>query len=66
MDDYFNANDPETKKDLHKRIDDQVLNHIRFTLAEHKRDLQKKAKKLEKKVGLDESCSTYFGSNRKN
>mgnify|MGYP000653790591 FL=1 len=46
MDDYFNANDPETKKDLHKRIDDQVLNHIRFTLTEHKRELLKKANKL--------------------
>ena len=53
MDEYFNANDPETKKYLHKRIDEQVLNHIRFTLAEHKRDVQKKAKKLEKKVSLD-------------
>lgn len=57
MDDYFNANDPETKKDLHKRIDDQVLNHIRFTLADHKRELQKKAKKLEKKVGLDQAAA---------
>lgn len=57
MDDYFNANNPEIKKDLHKRIDDQVLNHIRFTLAEHKRELQKKAKKLEKKVGLDEAAA---------
>lgn len=57
MDDYFNANDPETKKDLHKRIDDQVLNHIRFTLADHKRELQKKAKKLKKKVGLDEAAT---------
>ena len=53
MDDYFNANDPEIKKDLHKRIDDQVLNHIRFTLAEHKRELKKKASKFEKKVSLD-------------
>ena len=34
MDEYFNANDPDTKKDLHKRIDDQVLNHIRFTFCE--------------------------------
>ena len=57
MDDYFNANDPETKKDLHKRIDEQVLNHIRFTFAERKRDLQKKAKKLEKKVSLDEAAA---------
>ena len=65
MDDYFNANDPETKKDLHKRIDDQVLNHIRFTLAEHKRELQKKAKKLEKKVGLDEAAARTWEQKEK-
>ena len=65
MDEYFNANDPETKKDLHKRIDDQVLNHIRFTLAEHKRDLQKKVKKLEKKVGLDEAAARTWEQKEK-
>lgn len=65
MDDYFNANDPETKKDLHKRIDDQVLNHIRFTLAEHKRELQKKAKKLEKKVGLDQAAARTWEQKEK-
>tara|TARA_B110000503_G_scaffold143149_1_gene242854 strand:+ start:1331 stop:4801 length:3471 start_codon:yes stop_codon:yes gene_type:complete len=65
MDDYFNANDPETKKDLHKRIDDQVLNHIRFTLAEHKRELQKKAKKLEKKVSLDEAAARTWEQKEK-
>lgn len=65
MDDYFNANDPETKKDLHKRIDDQVLNHIRFTLAEHKRELQKKTKKLEKKVGLDEAAARTWEQKEK-
>ncbi|MDA8669442.1 BREX-1 system adenine-specific DNA-methyltransferase PglX [Flavobacteriales bacterium] len=65
MDDYFNTNDPETKKDLHKRIDDQVLNHIRFTLAEHKRELQKKAKKLEKKVSLDEAAARTWEQKEK-
>lgn len=65
MDDYFNANEPETKKDLHKRIDEQVLNHIRFTLAEHKRELQKKAKKLEKKVGLDEAAARTWEQKEK-
>ena len=65
MDDYFNANDPETKKDLHKRIDDQVLNHIRFTLADHKRELQKKAKKLEKKVSLDEAAARTWEQKEK-
>jgi len=57
MDEYFNANDPETKKDLHKRIDDQVLNHIHFTLSQHKKELKKKANKLEKKVSLDEAAA---------
>lgn len=65
MDDYFNANDPETKKDIHKRIDDQVLNHIRFTLAEHKRELQKKSKKLEKKVSLDEAAARTWEQKEK-
>ena len=65
MDDYFIANNPETKKDLHKRIDDQVLNHIRFTLAEHKRELQKKAKKLEKKVSLDEAAARTWEQKEK-
>lgn len=65
MDDYFNANDPETKKDLHKRIDVQVLNHIRFTLAEHKRELQKKAKKLQKKVSLDEDAARTWEQKEK-
>ena len=65
MDEYFNANDPDIKKDLHKRIDNQVLNHIRFTLAEHKRELQKKAKKLEKKVGLDEAAARTWEQKEK-
>jgi hypothetical protein len=57
MDAYFNANDPKTKKDLHKRIDDQVLNHIHFTLSQHKKELKKQATKLEKKVRLDEAAA---------
>lgn len=65
MDDYFNANEPEIKKDLHKRIDDQLLNHIRFTLSEHKRELQKKAKKLEKKVSLDEATARTWDQKEK-
>lgn len=50
MDDYFSANDPDIKKDLHKRIDEQVLNHIRYTLSQHKSDLFKRSKQLKKKI----------------
>jgi hypothetical protein len=56
MDDYFNANDQDTKRDLHKRIDDQVLNHIRYTLSQHKQVLTKKANTLIKKIEIDESA----------
>jgi len=65
MEDYFNASDSETKKNLHKRIDEQVFNHIRFTLAEHKKDLQKKAKKLEKKISLDEAAARTWEQKEK-
>jgi len=50
MDDYFSANDPDVKKDLHKRIDEQVLNHIRYTLSQHKSDLLKRSEPLKKKI----------------
>lgn len=53
MDEYFNANDPETKKTIHKKIDDQVLNHIRFTLLQHKQSLIAKKTPLERKLKLD-------------
>ncbi|MDA9327415.1 BREX-1 system adenine-specific DNA-methyltransferase PglX [Flavobacteriaceae bacterium] len=65
MDDYFNANDPETKKDLHKRIDDQVLNHIHFTLSEHKNEIKKKANKLEKKLSLVEAAARTWEQKEK-
>lgn len=56
MDDYFSADDPQTKRDLHSRIDEQVLNHIRFTLAQHKDELIKRSKQLEKKLKLNEAA----------
>lgn len=60
MDEYFNANDPDTKKAIHKKIDDQVLNHIRFTLLQHKQSLLIKKTPLERKLKLDEaSASTW-------
>lgn len=60
MDEYFNANDPENKKEIHKKIDDQVINHIRFTLLQHKHSLLAKKAPLERKLKLDEaSASTW-------
>jgi hypothetical protein len=60
MESYFNANDPETKKDTHKKIDDQVLNHIKFTLLQHKQNLLARRKPLERKLKLDqEAASTW-------
>lgn len=60
MDEYFNANDSDTKKTIHKKIDDQVLNHIRFTLLQHKQNLLTKKTPLERKLKLDEaSASTW-------
>lgn len=60
MDEYFNANDPEKKKEIHKKIDDQVINHIRFTLLHHKQSLLAKKAPLERKLKLDEaSASTW-------
>jgi hypothetical protein len=60
MDEYFNANDPDTKKEIHKKIDDQVLNHIRFTILQHKQSLIAKKSPLERKLKLEEaSASTW-------
>lgn len=47
---YFHADDPKTKKDLHMRIDTHVLDHIHFTLEEHKTKLKKQAKKLKSSI----------------
>lgn len=65
MDEYFNADDPETKKDLHKRIDEQVLNHIRFTLSQHKQELISKSTKLDKKLKLDEAAAATWQQKEK-
>jgi len=65
MDEYFNANDLETKKDLHKRIDDQVLNHIRFTLTQHKQELIGKSNRLEKKLKMDVAVAVTWQQKEK-
>jgi hypothetical protein len=65
MEEYFNANDPDTKKDIHKRIDDQVLNHIRFTLLQHKQNLIIKKTPLVRKLKLDEAIATTWQQKEK-
>lgn len=65
MDEYFSTNDPYAKKDLHKRIDDQVLNHIHLTLSDHKKVLEKKAKKLDNKLKLDEAAARTWQQKEK-
>jgi hypothetical protein len=47
---YYNANTPEDKKNLHQRIDKHVLDHIHFTLEEHKSELIKESKKYIKNI----------------
>jgi adenine-specific DNA-methyltransferase len=60
MDEYFNVNCPVAKKEIHKRIDDQVLNHIRYTLMQHKKSVLTKKSALERKLKLEEaSVSTW-------
>lgn len=39
MDEYFNTNDPINKKEIHSKIDKQVLNHIFSNIHEHKKEL---------------------------
>lgn len=47
---YFRLDNPEEKKELHTKIDQQVLNNIYFTLNDHKEDLDKEYKKLRRKI----------------
>lgn len=47
---YFGLDDPEDKKALHRKIDQQVLNNIYFTLNDHKEKLEKEYKKQTKKI----------------
>lgn len=47
---YFDLDEPEEKKALHNKIDKQVLNNIYFTLNDHKEDLEKEFRKLNRKI----------------
>ncbi|MBC7457639.1 MAG: Eco57I restriction-modification methylase domain-containing protein, partial [Bdellovibrionaceae bacterium] len=50
MNSYYGADNPDLKKDLHQRIDKHVLDHIHFTLEEHKTELIKDSKKYIKNI----------------
>ena len=65
MDEYFNTNNPEAKGNLHKRIDEQVLNHIHFTLSNHKKAIKRKVNKLDKKLRLDEVAARTWEQKEK-
>lgn len=58
--DYFSLDSPEVKAITHKKIDKHVLDHIHFTLEDHKIDLQKRAKPLNKKI-KEKSASLSSG-----
>lgn len=47
---YFDLDNPEEKKELHNRIDKQVLNNIYFTLHDYSASLIKDLRKLQKKI----------------
>jgi len=54
---YFSTSDPENKKDLHDRIDEQVFNHIKFQINKFKKGLKKNIDVLEAKLERDVNAS---------
>lgn len=54
---YFSTSDPENKKDLHDRIDEQVFNHIKFQINKFKKSLKKNIDVLEAKLERDVNAS---------
>jgi adenine-specific DNA-methyltransferase len=65
MEQYFNASNSDTKKEIHKKIDEQVTNHIRFTLTEHKKVIEVKAKKLQKDLLYKETAAPTWQQKEK-
>lgn len=65
MDEYFSITEPERKKEIHRRIDEQVLNHIRFTFIGYRRTLEKKINKLKKDVAYKEMKSSTWQQKEK-
>lgn len=50
MDDYFEVSDPKVKGEIHKRIDDQVLNHIHYTITSYKNKLLAQKKSFQNNI----------------
>ncbi|WP_111709122.1 Eco57I restriction-modification methylase domain-containing protein [Lutibacter citreus] len=65
MEQYFNANDPNQKKEIHRKIDKQVINHIKFTLLKHKKELQAISKKLKKDLNFKEGRASTWQQKEK-
>ncbi|MEY3499065.1 MAG: hypothetical protein RL308_734, partial [Bacteroidota bacterium] len=52
MDEYFNSNTLNNKKEIHSKIDNQVINHIHLKIDEHKKELSFLKENLEKNVRI--------------
>lgn len=50
MNEYFISNNPQEKKDLHRKIDEQIISHIRFTLSKDKQEKISRKNELEKRI----------------
>jgi hypothetical protein len=57
MDNYFLATNPDDKKELHKRIDKQVLSHITRTLSVHQKKVLKEATIVDKRLKATEAMA---------
>lgn len=57
MQEYFSTSEPETKKEIHEKIEEQVFNHIKYQINKHKKGLKKNIEVLEAKVQKDANAA---------
>lgn len=57
MQEYFSISEPEKKKEIHEKIDEQVFNHIKYQINKHKISLKKNIEVLEAKVQKDANAA---------
>lgn len=57
MQEYFSTSEPEKKKEIHEKIDEQVFNHIKYQINKHKKGLKKNIEILEAKVQKDANAA---------
>lgn len=50
MNEYFTSDNPQEKKDLHRKIDEQILSHIRLTLSKDKQKKIGRKNELENRI----------------